>query len=306
MALETPELAAGAPEAGLHLVSEEEAAPRPDRGGGGGEETGGVGKDAIGGEDGVDDQQGGPDALRGHPVAGLGHGLGEALGDALRVVRGGGGGDREDGGAGGDGGADRHRHLGSGKGDAVIGVVGDDDPAAAGRGAGDAEREVVRLRPGAGEHDVAEVGGEMREETLGIGQDRLVQVAGVGGERRGLLCHRLNHAGVAMADGGDVVVAVEVGGPVGGVEVDALPTGEVDRGFVEEPVGGAERLGAAAGEGFVCRRELACAGGIGVQHRGLAGHVGWLSRMARSVSVSAAGSVRASRPAREVGALRRM
>jgi len=93
----------------------------------------------------------------------------------------------------------------------VIGVVGHDHSAAAGRGAGDAEGEVVRLASRAGEHDVGQLGREEGQQALGIGQDAVVQVAGVRGERRGLLGHRLDNRGVAMADRGDVVVAVEIG-----------------------------------------------------------------------------------------------
>ena len=75
-----------------------------------------------------------------------------------------------------------------------------------------------------------------------------------------------------MADGRDVVVAVEVSGAVGGVEIDALAPDEMAGGFVEEPIGRSEGLRAAVGERFVLRREGPCAGSVGVQHGGLAGH----------------------------------
>ncbi len=119
----------------------------------------------------------------------------------------------------------------------MIGVVGNDDPRATGGRAGDAEGEVVRLGPGAGEHHVAEVGREEGEKTLGIGEDAVVQVAGVGGKGGGLLRQGFHHPGVAMADGGDVVVAVEVGVAVWVVEVDALAADQMHRRLVEQAIG---------------------------------------------------------------------
>ena len=77
----------------------------------------------------------------------------------------------------------------------MVGVVGDDDAGAAGRGAGDAEGEVVRLGPGAGEHHVGEFGREKGEEALGIVEDAVVQIAGVGGKDGGLLGHRCTTRG---------------------------------------------------------------------------------------------------------------
>ena len=243
-----------------------------------------------------------------HAVAGVGDGLGEARSDAVGVVVSAWCGDREDGRAGGDGGADRHRHLGGGQRDAVIGIVGDDHPGAAGCGPGDAEGEVIRLGPGAGEHHMLQLGREEGEEALGIGEDAVVEVAGVGGQRGSLLGQCPDHAGVAMADRGDVVVAVKVGVPLRVVEVDALSPDKVDRGFIEQPVGGPKRAGTAVGEGRVFWRQVPGPGGVGVQHGGLARHGIWLSSGCSRAAASRAGSrpARAARPARDTGALRRM
>ena len=175
--LEAPHRVAGAAEARLHLVGEVDAAGarRPPRRTGARNPAGSA-KHAVGGEDRVGDERCEPHAVRGEVVDRPLHLRGEPLPER-RVARpvdavGSGAGthahpvrQRVD--------ADERRRdrrdLGR---DPVVGVARHDHARAARVLLGDPQREVVRLRPGAGEHHVAELVGQRGEQVLGVPHDR--------------------------------------------------------------------------------------------------------------------------------------
>ena len=138
-------------------------------------------------------------------------------------------------------------------------------PVAAGRRLRDAQREVVRLRAGAGEHDVPEPGRrERREQLLGVVDRRLRQVPRVRVQPRRLLGDGRDDPRMRVPDRRDVVVRVEVVGAVAVEQVRALAAHELERLAVEEPVGGAEGGGAAAHEVGGALVELVDARGVEV------------------------------------------
>ena len=269
MAGEAPHMAAGAAKAGLHLIGEEEPARSADGGGGGGEEAGRIGEKPVRGEDRIHHQKRGADAVAGQIVDGGLNGGGKGDGGIAEArIR---GGDGADMGAKRDARPQRGREFRHGGGDAVIGVRGHDDAGIAGGGAGKAEGEVIRLGPGAGEHHMGKIGREMRQQAFGIGQHAIMQVAGMGGQAGGLRRLGGDDEGMAMPDRGHVVVGVEIGPAFGIMQPDPLPLQQMDRGFIEQPVGRAEQALAALDHGGFDRAERACAGDEGVGH-GIAGH----------------------------------
>ena len=78
---------------------------------------------------------------------------------------------------------------------------------------------------------------EAGQQPLGIGDDVGMQIARMGVERRQLAGDRLDHAAVAMAQRGDVVIGIEVGGAIAIVEPHALPSDKMQRLFVKQPIG---------------------------------------------------------------------
>ena len=87
------------------------------------------------------------------------------------------------------------------------------------------------------------------QQALGIVQHALVQVAGVGVQSRRLLRDGLHHLGLRMADRGHVVVSVQIA-PTRGIEQPhTFAAHQLQRLFVEQPVGGAQQAGAARQQG---------------------------------------------------------
>ena len=195
VALEAPHMFAGAAEAGLHLVGNEQAARPLDRLDRALQEARRLGQDAVAGEQRIDDQHGRLDAValqvgdRRLDVAREALGQVGALGVIqarrrhqahMRAEI--------------DGHAQRRRELRHGVGDAVIGGVGHDDAGAAGADLGDAIGEVVRLAARAGQHQVGQLGlRHAREQALGQLEDRVVQIARIGRQRLHLPADRLGH-----------------------------------------------------------------------------------------------------------------
>ena len=132
--------------------------------------------------------------------------------------------------------------LGHGRGVAVVGVIGCDDPALAGHGLDHAQGNVIRLRAGAGQDRGRQVAVKGRRQSLNIVENATVRVAGVGVERRSLPRDRLDHMGVAVADVGHVVVAVQVPAAVAVPDPDPLTTDQRHRLIVEGGNVGAEQL----------------------------------------------------------------
>ena len=116
---------------------------------------------------------------------------------------------------------------------AVVCGVGADDAAATGRGAGDAQGDLVGLCTGAGENDAGQwIGVEVRQ-AFGVVEDAFMQIAAVDVQRLRLCVHGLDDVGVAVADTGHVVVHIQVAAAFGVEQPDALPARDVERILVE-------------------------------------------------------------------------
>jgi hypothetical protein len=100
--------------------------------------------------------------------------------------------------------------------------------------------EIVGFRTRAREHDVPEFDRHRAQELLAVAKDRLLDVPGVGVQRRELSVYGLDDVGVAVPDAGDVVVDVEVVVAVGVVEQCARAAHDFDRLLVEESISGPE------------------------------------------------------------------
>ena len=145
--------------------------------------------------------------------------------------------------------------------DPVVGELGHDRAAVAGRRRREAPREVVRLAPRVDEHDGVEprLGRHRRDEALGQLDERLVEVARVRVQEARLAHDRLGHARVAVPDDGHVVVAVEEPPPLRVEEPDALAADDVHRLPVREPGERRAEHPAAPLEELAGRRDPACA-----------------------------------------------
>ncbi|MNH17868.1 hypothetical protein D3C81_1379740 [compost metagenome] len=188
MALVAPEVQASAGKARLDLVGDVQAAVLVHHLDGFLQHAGSAWQQAVGGEDAVGDEAGEADPValhvgdrrldirrqaltHIHALAGM-VGIRCAHGTHVLVHRhvlahgGGNGGDRG--------------------GDAVVGEVGDDDAGATGMELGDAQGQVDRLGAGAGVHHAADATSEGVHQLLGVVEDLLVHVAGMGVEGRQL------------------------------------------------------------------------------------------------------------------------
>jgi hypothetical protein len=119
----------------------------------------------------------------------------------------------------------------------VIGVCGDDEAGAAGAGSRHPESEVVGLAAGAGEHDVTDLRRKRREEFFREVEHGLVQVARMGVEHGGLPRNCLHDMRMAVPNGCNVVVGVQIAMTGGIVKPDAFAADELHRLLVEQPVG---------------------------------------------------------------------
>ena len=99
--------------------------------------------------------------------------------------------------------ADRHRV-------AVIGRIRGDDPGFPSGSLRHAQGNVIRLRPGAGHNRLRDAMREGGRQAFNVIQDAVMQIAGMGVQLPNLRADRLHHAGVAMADMGHVVVAIQI------------------------------------------------------------------------------------------------
>ena len=128
------------------------------------------------------------------------------------------------------------------RGDAVIGVCGDDGSGAAGPGSRDAQSEIVGLAAGAGEHDVADLGRKGAEQLSREIEHDLLVVAPLcvlsTAACRVIACTDLR---VAVPDGCDVVVGVQIAMSGGIVEPDTFAADELHRLVVEQTIRRAEQ-----------------------------------------------------------------
>ena len=162
--------------------------------------------------------------------------------------------------------SERGRQLSQRAGDAVIGVCGDDEAGAAGAGSRDAQSEIVGLAAGAGEHDVTDLGRKRREQFFREVEHGLVQIARMGVEHGGLPRNRLHDMRVAVPDGCDVVVGVQIAVTGGVVEPDAFAADELHRLVVEQPIRRAEQP-ASPRDQVLCRNGLIGGGHLSTPHR---------------------------------------
>ena len=209
------------PEAGLHLVGEAEGAGGARARVGGAEVAGRNGEDPVAREDVVADSSAGSwPRPRSRAKA-------SSTSPATRAAA---SGDAERGGA-----ADsRHPRLerlraellGRQRGRcgrrAVVGVLGDDGAAVARDGAGDLDRDVVRLAPRVDEHHDGELVGKQCREAVGIDRHVVDEVARVRREPLRLTRECRRHAWVGVTDLRHVVVGVEQAIAVDVGEPDAV------------------------------------------------------------------------------------
>ncbi len=124
----------------------------------------------------------------------------------------------------------------------MIGGVQHDDVAAPRVGAGQAQRELVRLAARADEVADAQRLRQGRAQALGVARQRVVQVAGVGVEDRHLALAGAHDARVGVADMRHVVDAVEIGPPVHIEELLAVAADDLERAAIRDTQVWAEPL----------------------------------------------------------------
>ena len=112
---------------------------------------------------------------------------------------------------------------------AVIGPVEHDGVFAARMRPHHPERQAVGFRATVDEAGDRQFLRQRRRQALGIGDDIVVQVAGIGVERRRLLRHRLHDGRMGVADVADIVEAVEIGAAAVVDQPDAFAAHELDR-----------------------------------------------------------------------------
>lgn len=111
---------------------------------------------------------------------------------------------------------------------------------------GDAQRQIVGLRAGAGEHDVFDRRAERRNDLGGKFEDTVLHVARMGTERLHLTMDRFDDARVAVADRYDVVVSVEVFVALRIPHLRTEAAADLDGLGVHQPVGWSQQLAALA------------------------------------------------------------
>ncbi len=116
----------------------------------------------------------------------------------------------------------------------VIRPVEDDHVVASGGGAGHPQGQVVGFAARVAEVEAVEARRQRSGEALGVGEDVLVQVAGVGVETRRLGRDGGDDARMAVPDVGDVVVAVEEATAARVDEPHVVAAHEVQRCLVRE------------------------------------------------------------------------
>ena len=208
-----------------------------------------IGMHSVTGHDGVHDHSGESDAtlaqIRNRPSDSvcevLGHG-GRVV--ALRI----GGGDQCHVGADSVVGPQARRYGRSGSGGAVIGVGRADDALGARLVPGDPQGEVDRLTARARVDDLRQFRREEVEKSFRVRDHGLGEVAGVGIEDAELFIDQTLHVRVAVADGRDVVVGVQVLVSVGVVQPHTRPADRDDGVAVEQPVAGREHGLSSANE----------------------------------------------------------
>ena len=166
-----------------------------------------------------------------------------------------------------DGHAQRGREFRDGVGDAVIRGVGHDHAGAAGADLRNAIGEVVGLAARAGQHQVGQLGlRHAREQALCQLENRVVQIARIGGQCLHLPADRLGHRRVAMPERRDVVVGVEIAAPLRVDQPGAFAPHDVQRPLVHQAVGRAEQGVAARDHRGGGRAHVGAARDVGVDH----------------------------------------
>ena len=94
--------------------------------------------------------------------------------------------------------------------DTVVSIAGYHHARATCHRFGNAYRQIVGLTACASEHQTVQIAWKMRQQTLGIGQNTIVQITGVGAQSRGLRRHRRHHFRIAMANHRHVVIRIQI------------------------------------------------------------------------------------------------
>ena len=95
-----------------------------------------------------------------------------------------------------------------------------------------AERQIVRLAAAAHEGGDGQVLGQGCRQRLGIGDDVVVEIAGIGVEQGGLFRQYRDDLRVGVAEMGDVVVTIEIGAAAIVIKIDTLAAHDLHRRLV--------------------------------------------------------------------------
>ena len=95
-------------------------------------------------------------------------------------------------------------------------------------------RQLVRLTAGARQEHPLQAGMKCRQQSFGVIDDRLIQVARMAVQHAGLAAQRFDDARMAMANVRDIVIGVQVSLAVGIIDPYSLATNELQRLLVEE------------------------------------------------------------------------
>ena len=173
--------------------------------------------------------------------------------------------------------AEGGREFGYSIGEAVIGGCGHDHARAAGADLSHAIGDVVGLTAGAGQHQMGKLSpGHRREQPFGQLENRIVQIAGVGGESLHLPAYRLGYRRMAMSERGDVVVDVEVAAPFRIDQPHTFAAHNVQGMFVHQPIGRAEQGVSPLDHGRGGGVHVGTPGDIRVDHIQISGGAHWL------------------------------
>ena len=156
---------------------------------------------------------------------------------------------------------------------AMISRFGHDDTLTTGAAFRDAHGKIIGFGPGAGEHQVPDFCGHGRQKTLGINEHVIVQIAGVCGQRRHLAADRSDHSRVAMPDGGNVVVGVQIGVAIGIIKPRPLTAHKMNGTLIKQAVGRTKQSFALLDDARGHHIQFDSALYISVYHAGIVRHL---------------------------------
>ena len=144
----------------------------------------------------------------------------------------------------------------------MVGPIRHDDPSAPGVELRQPQGQVIGLAAGAGEHEAVQAGVVRGQQTLGVVQQSLVQIAGVGVELCRLLLQGLHHVRVAVTQRDHVVIRIQVALAFSVPHPHALAAHQFHRVLVKQPVGRAQQRLAPADQGLATLGQAAQRGRV--------------------------------------------